>query len=217
MKQAIITGAETFGDYIMNPSKWLALSANGKTIAGYNINSMVFSCTVCVPTSCDNPGQLIVQKATEIDADVVISFGIKSSAQGIKLERSGTNWVNNEKYLLPSENNKPLEPSLPAKQQIQSDLSYWDIDKMHRLLAESNIKFESDISDSAGLYVCNGWIYRTLLAMDEKQLKIPYLFVHLPCTEESIELIPDFDRTNKTLIKKEDTLKVLEIILSSLK
>lgn len=53
--------------------------------------------------------------------------------------------------------------------------------------------------------------------MKKKQLTIPYLFVHSACTEEAVELIPDFDRVHKQLNKKEDLLKALAIILLSLK
>ena len=86
---------------------------------------------------------------------------------------------------------------------------------MQELFAKANIPFESKISEDAGSYACNGWMYRTLLAMKKKGLTIPYLFVHCSCTEESIEFIPEFDRVNKILIKKEDTIKALEIILQS--
>jgi pyrrolidone-carboxylate peptidase len=217
LKKAIITGSETFGKYIMNPSKWLALSANGKIVAGYEIHSLVFPSVVSVSKGAENPGEIIIRKAQEINADIIISFGLASGVKGFRLERSGSNWIHNEKYLSAIENNQPLDPSRPEKEQIQSDLSCWDIEKMQNLFAQAGIPFESKISDDPGQYSCNGWIYRTLLAMKKKQLNTPYLFVHSACTEEAIELISDFDTVNKLIIKKEDMLKALEIIIQSYK
>jgi pyrrolidone-carboxylate peptidase len=217
VKKALVTGSETFGKYITNPTKWLALSADSKIIAGYEIHSMVFPSVVVLPQGKENHGEIIVKRAQEIDADVIISFGMASEVKGFRLERSGTNWIYNEKYLSPFENNQPLEPEQPEKEQIKADLSSWDLDKMQTLFAKAHIPFESKISDDAGQYSCNSWIYRTLRAMKKKQVAIPYLFVHSACTEEAIELIPDFDRVNKRLNKKEDLLKALEIILQSYK
>ena len=48
MKKAIITGSETFGQYITNPSKWLALSVDKKVIAGYEMHSLVFPSIVLI-------------------------------------------------------------------------------------------------------------------------------------------------------------------------
>ncbi len=215
MKKALITGSETFGKYITNTTKWLALSVDGKVIADYEIHSLIFPSVVLLPEGKENQGEAIVRKAQEIDADVIISFGMASEVKGFRLERSGTNWIYNEKYLSPSENNQPLDPSQPEKEQIQADLSSWNIVKMQELFAKANIPFDSKISDDPGQYSCNSWIYRTLLAIKKKQLAIPYLFVHTACTEEAIEFILDFDRVNKVLIKKENMIKALEIILLS--
>lgn len=217
MKKVIVTGSETFGNYITNPTKWLALFVDGKDIAGYEIHSLVFPSVVLLPEGIENPGETIVRKAKEIGADIVISFGMASEVKGFRLERTGVNWICSEKYLSSSENNRPLDPSQPEKEQIKVDLSDWDIEKMRGLFTNAHIPFDSKISDDAGQYSCNSWIYRTLLEMKKKQLAVPYLFVHSACTEEAIELIPEFDRVNKLLNKKEDLLKALEIILKSYK
>ena len=217
MKKALITGSETFGKYITNPTKWLALSADGKVIAGYEIHSLVFPSVVLNPEGVENKGEATIRKAQEIGADVIISFGMASEVKGFRLEKTGVNWVYNKKYLSEKENNRPLEPSQPEKEKMEADLSHWDIEKMKELFVDANLPFESNISNDAGQYSCNSWIYRTLLAMNKQKLNIPYLFVHCACTEEAIEFIPDFDRVNKLLIKKEDMLKALEIIIQSYK
>ncbi len=217
MKRALITGSETFGKYLANPTKWLALFADGKIIADYEIHSLVFPAIVLFPEGAEDPGEVIMKKAQEINVDVILSFGMASEVKGFRLEQTGINWIYNEKYLSSFENNRPVDITQPEKEKIKTDLSHWDIEKMQGLFTKANIPLQSEISDDAGQYACNGWIYRTLLAMRKQKLNIPYLFVHCSCTEEAVELIPDFDRKNRLLIKKEDTLKALEIILQSCK
>ncbi len=116
MKRAIVTGSETFGKYITNPSKWLALSVDGKIIADHEIHSLVFTPIVIIPDGMDDPGTTIVTRAKEIDADVILSFGIASEVKGFRVERSATNWIYNEKYLSTQENNRPLEPKRPERE-----------------------------------------------------------------------------------------------------
>jgi|SRR6185437_16608828 len=217
MKTALITGFETFGNYLFNPSKWLALSVDGKRISDYEIHSLVFPSVVRFSEDAENPGDRVVKKAQEIGADVIISFGLASEVKGFRIERSATNWIFNEKYCAAYENNRPLNSSKAEKEQVHNDLSNWDFDKMQNLFSEAKIPFDTNISDDPGQFCCNALIYSTVLAKQKNKIKIPYLFVHFACTEEAIELMQDFDRKNKTLIKKEDTLKALEIILQSFK
>ncbi|MBI5456297.1 hypothetical protein HY969_01020 [Candidatus Kaiserbacteria bacterium] len=214
MKKAVVTGSETFGKYITNPTKWLALAADGKVVADREIHSLVFPSVVLIPQGGENPGETVVKKAQEIGADMIISFGMASDVKGFRIERSGWNWVLNEKYLT-VENNRPLDPSRPEKEQVQTDPTQWDIEKMQRLFSEAKIPFDAKLSDDAGRYSCNSWIYRTLVELRKTNSPIAYLFVHTACTENAIEFIPDFDRKNKVLVKNEDLLKALEIIIES--
>ena len=214
MKNALITGSETFGNYMTNPTKWLALSSDGKTIAGHKIRSLVFPTPMLLPDGVENPGETIIRETKAIDADVILSFGLASEAKGFRVERSATNWMFNEKYALPYENNLPIDSSRPQKETIQINLSQWDIEGMRTRFAEAGIPLNPDISDDPGQYTCNSWIYRTLNAMEENSLSIPYLFVHMSCTEDAIELMPDFDRS-KLLITREDMTKALELLLQS--
>ncbi len=216
MKTALITGFETFGLYIFNPSKWLALAAEGKLIAGYRIHSLVLPSTVLIPEGVEDPGTKIVRIAEEIRADIIISFGISSEVKGFQLERSASNWVYNKKYLSPEENNRALNTLRPPKEQVQIDLSQVDLEKLQNLFLEAQIPFDSKISDDPGQYSCNALIYRTQLALQKESNSPPALFVHMACTEETVELISDFNRVDKLLIKKEDTIKALDFILQSI-
>lgn len=215
-KTAIITGSETFGRYTFNPSKWLAIFADGKVIAGHKIHSLVFPSITRIPEGAEDAGTTIVKTAQTENANVIISFGLSSVVKGFRIERSATNWSEN-KYCQIYENGFSLEVDYPPKEIVQIDLSRWDIPKMQRLFRENNLLLEEKISDDPGQYACNSWTYRTIKAMNKLNYQIPYLFVHTACTEESIELISDFPRDKKITIKKEDLIASLKLLLQCYK
>jgi len=213
---ALITGSETFGDYFVNPTKWLALAARGKIINSHEIHSMILPAIVLDQKNIPDSGEMIVRKAIELDAKAIISFGMASEVRGFRIERSGTNWIENEKYCSEYENRKRIDESRPARERVQIDLSRWNLEKMEKEFKKQKLPFESKISDDPGNFSCNGWIYRTVKAMQRQDLHIPYLFVHVSCTKEAIEFVPDFS-PKKMLIKKEDLMRGLEIILKNYK
>lgn len=217
MKTALVTGSESFGKYMINPAKWIALYADGKIIAGHKIFSLVFPTSTLLPTGVEDTGTTIVKKAIEINASVILSFGLASEAKGFRMERSGYNWIENIKYCQPYENYHPLDADNPPKEQVQTDLTQWDLDLIKKLFNEKKLPLDPRISDDPGRFSCNSWIYRTVVAMKKLNYSIPYLFVHSACTEETIEFIPDFPRDKKTIIAKEDLAKALEIFLLSYK
>jgi pyrrolidone-carboxylate peptidase len=167
MKTVLITGSETFGRYITNPTKWAALTADGKEIAGYQVHSLVLPSVVRLSPEIDDAGTTILKKAQEVGTDIIISLGMASEVGGFRVERTATNWIHNEAYCSPQENDHPLDPSRPEKEEMKIDLSHLDIEKAQELFEQANL------------------------------------------------LMSDFDRENKIIIKKEDTLKALEIILQS--
>jgi len=209
---ALITGSETFGDYIFNPTKWLALTARGKIINDHKIHTMVLPAIVLDQKNAPDSGEIIVKKAIELDAKAIISFGMASDVKGFRIERSATNWIENEKYCSEYENKQRIDEGRLAREQVQVDLSRWNLEKMEKEFKKQKLQFESKISDDPGNFSCNGWIYRTVRAMKKYNLKIPYLFVHVSCTKETIEFVPDFS-PKKMLIKKEDLMRGLEVIL----
>lgn len=215
MRTALLTSSETFGKYQFHPGKWLVTWADGKIIAGHRIHSLVFPTTIMLPPGVEDPGTRIVKKAMEINATVIISFGLASEAKGFRIERSGYNWIENVLYCQPYENFRPIDPTRPDKERVQEDLSRWDIEMIRERFKKSGLPLDLAISDDAGRFSCNSWIYRTVLAMKKNKCTIPYIFVHTACTEESIELIPDFPRNRKVIIQKDYLPKALEIFLQS--
>ena len=215
MKTALLTSSETFGRYVFHPGKWLVTWADGKIISNHKIHSLVFPTTVMLPPGVEDSGTTIVKKAIEIKADVIITFGLASEIKGFRIERSGYNWIENLKYCQPYENYHPIDLNHSDKERVEIDLSWWNLDLIKKLFKEKGLPLDPNISDDPGFFSCNSWIYRTVLAIKKYNLTVPYIFIHTACTEETIELIPDFPRDKKMVIPKESTLKALEIFLRS--
>lgn len=215
MKKVLITGFEPFGDYVVNPTEWLASYVDTKVIAGYEVHSLVISKQLLFEKGERNTGELVIKKAQEVGAEIIISFGIASDVKGFRFEQSSINWIYNEKYCSKEENNTLLDSREQEKKKRSIDFSPWDFEAIKQRCKESGLLCEDTISVDAGAYICNALIYRTLQAMEKEGLKIPYLFIHTACTEESVRTIITFDREKKVLIKNEDLLTMLWVVLGS--
>ncbi|KKR03240.1 MAG: Pyrrolidone-carboxylate peptidase [Candidatus Uhrbacteria bacterium GW2011_GWF2_39_13] len=215
MKTVLITGSETFGKYITNPTKWLALTTNGKIINGHKVHGLIFPSIIRLPKDAENHGETIVKKAIEINADVIISFGMASAVKGFRIERSATNWIENKEYCPPYESKKPINPARPAHEKVQIDMEPWNFSKIKKSFKKKQIPYDPNISDNPGQYSCNGWIYRTIYALKKHKLNTPYIFIHTACTKKAIEFLHDFPMNKKILIKEKDLIKALEIFLES--
>jgi pyroglutamyl-peptidase len=213
MKAAILTGFEVFGKYTVNPTETLARSLGGEVVAGHLIRSMVFPTTVLAPHGEVDVGNSIVDESFLVDASVIISFGIASEARGVRIERTCTNWVENAKYCTPFENKKPLSGVYVPKERLLMPLQSWDLATLSEKLAAAGIPLET--SEDAGSYCCNALMYRTLRSMKECSLEIPFIFVHVPCTEEAVANMPGFDRSKKVLFRQETLVTVVESLLGS--
>jgi pyrrolidone-carboxylate peptidase len=236
MKNILITGFEPFGDYTENLSEVAATKL--KVIGDYNVYSLVFpvrifpvsrkriiSYTVnnvrrfyAQPINDINYGDMIVAYAKEIDACAIISLGISSEVRGIRIETSATNWVENYKYCLESEQRRAISSYFAAKETLGVDLDKWRLGKLWNIgvltneFHKSGIDCNVTLSSDAGSFCCNALMFRTLASLRKNSCEIPYLFLHIPCSAEAVKDNPDFDRT-KELMTLERLAGILSVVL----
>lgn len=218
MKTAIVTGFERFGNYLLNPTAVLASEVNGKIISGHQITAFV------LPTHSLFPkidwGKILVGEAVAKDASAIISFGLASESWGFEIDLFGINWAENKKYLLKEENKKPLDPMRKKKEKLTTDLNFWDLGRMEKELRRNLIYFKERGINDISHYCCNALIYRTLRAMEKFGVKIPFIFIHVPCTKKCLPPLPPKQRTvrrTKVIIEQEKIKKGLEIVLGCYK
>ena len=145
----------------------------------------------------------------------IISLGMGSDVHGVRVESRCINWVENDKYCLPSEQRMVLDEGLAPKSILDIDLKKWDLDWIFSVFAALGIKYEPEVSTDANAFCCNALIFRTLQALERRGCRIPYIYLHLPCTAKAVKEIPGFD-DNKDLTSVKRVHEILHVLLSSL-
>lgn len=182
MKKILLTGFEKFGAYTENITEIAATTI--KIISDYHVSGMVFP-TLIFPKDGEDYGEKIIARAKEIGANVIISLGIASVVQDIRIETQAINWVENEKYCLVSEQRRVIDETLILKKELKVDLNKWllgnfrDISALEEMMYLGQADCKVELSSDAGTFCCNALMFRTLRALQKNKLDIPFLFLHV--------------------------------------
>ncbi|PTL37879.1 pyroglutamyl-peptidase I [Alkalicoccus saliphilus] len=170
----LLTGFEPFGDMAGNPSSELIKWAEKERFAGAEIRTE--SLPVVYKTCADKA----LQAVTEWEPDAVIHLGVAAGRSLINIERIA---VNVEDASTLSDNSgdspkdRPVEEGGPDG--IFATLPVRDITDR---LQEAEVP--AGLSYSAGTYICNTTLYRTLRFIEKQELSVQAGFVHVPLTPE---------------------------------
>lgn len=212
MEKILITGFEVFGAYKENITQ--AFSEEIFNLSGYSPEYIIFPVRIFSEGS-ENYGKQIIKRAQEINAKAIISLGMASDVKGARIESLAKNWVENEKYCTPSEQKRLIDKNLEAKHSLRVDLEKWNTDKIISDLKELNVNYESEISVNANSFCCNALMFRTLQALESSGCSIPYIFLHVSCSPESVEGVANFN-SNNHLISIGDLKDILGVFLKNL-
>lgn len=193
----LITAFEPFGGEKINPSMELIKDINADNIS-----------TLVIPTSFKNAPQAIIdqiekfKKETNLDYDYVISIGQAGGRSHISLERIGVNMMN--------ASIKDNDGFKPTDQLISQDgpdgiFSTLDVSNLVDKLKEANIP--AQVSNSAGLYVCNCVLYSTLKYIKDKKLSTKVGFVHIPYLP--IQTVEKVNIASMSLETMQEALKII--------
>lgn len=210
MKKIIVTGFPPFGDYQENSSS--ILLDEFPKLHSFDVEFMMAPINLFSEEAI-NFGRLVVNQALKLKAEAIISMGMSSSVRGIRIESMATNWAENDRYCLESENRRSLDDGFSSVFSFLSNLKQWQIPEIFLNFQDLDIPYEEKISTDAGNFCCNAVMFRTLAAMEEYDYRNPYLFVHVPCTAQAVRTILDFDQ-KKVLMTKQQ-LKNAFIVLAS--
>lgn len=186
MKKLLITGFEPFGGENINPS-WEAVSRLSDKIGEYSITKLL------LPVTFGKAADMAVCKAKEIDADVIIAVGQAGGRSAITPERIAINIRNAS--IPDNEGNQPLDELIVER----GNAAYFST-LSPRLISESiaSVGIPSQISYSAGTYVCNELLYTLLAAFDGSNTLCS--FIHIPyCKEQGKEPAMEIDDIVKAL------------------
>ncbi len=170
----LLTGFEPFGGETINPA-WEAVRLL-RAPAGTELKKL------CLPTVFGLSGDLLCSALAEERPELVLCVGQAAGRAAITPERQAVNRMDasipDNAGVQPRE--QPVIPGGPAALGTRLPA-----EKLAEAIRASGVPAE--VSDSAGLFVCNQLLYRLLFEMEEKYPNMRGGFVHVPCLPEQAE------------------------------
>ncbi len=171
----LLTGFEPFGGSKINPSGQVARSLNNKVLKGLRMISVV------LPVERKAMPKKLLEAVQGIRPDVVVGLGEAPRRGVVSIERVA---LNLEDYPIPDNRGKlvrdlPINPTGPA--------AYFTTLPARQIFdALQKAGIPSELSLSAGSYLCNQLMYTLLDLSTIQDLHVPTGFIHLPSLPEQV-------------------------------
>lgn len=192
MKRLLITGFDSFGGETVNPS-WEAVKLLPEEIGEYKL------CKLNIPTVYGKAARMVLDKAKQINADVVISVGQAGGRDAVTPERIA---VNIRDARLPDNEGVLCRGERVAADGPAAYFSTLPVEQMSQAIRDAHIP--SAVSNTAGCYVCNDVLYTLLHHYQGTAVKVG--FIHVP-------YLPEQGTPNMPL---EDTVRALEAAVQAI-
>jgi len=170
----LITGFEPYGGEDYNPSGEIAEKMNGEILNGHKILG------VKLPVSFKRVGEILESNISDSNPSVILNLGLAPRTAHIRVERVAINIMDggpdNDGYRAIDE---PIVPNGPA--------AYFSTLPIRRIVeALRSTGIPSAISNSAGTFLCNYVMYRTLHFIHINGWNVKAGFIHLPYTSRQV-------------------------------
>ena len=166
MKKLLITGFAPFGGAEANPS-WLAVKALPERLGEFEL------CKMEIPTIFGEAAAIVLQKAEEIKADVVLSVGMAAGRDAVTPERIA---VNIRDARIPDNSGNQPRGAFVAPEGPAAYFATVPVEKMAQAIRDREIR--ATVSNSAGAYVCNDVMYSLLHHFEGTAVRAG--FIHVP-------------------------------------
>ena len=166
MKKLLITGFAPFGGGDINPS-WQAVQALPKQVGDFELYKME------LPTVFGAAAALVLAKAEEIGADMVLSVGQAGGRDAVTPERIA---VNIRDARIPDNAGNQPRGEFVAADGPAAYFATISVEKMAQAIRDRQIR--ATVSNSAGAYVCNDVMYSVLHHFAGTSVKAG--FIHVP-------------------------------------
>lgn len=173
--KVLVTGFEPFGGDDKNPTEMIAKTLNGRTIDGAQITGKV------LPVSVKHAGPKLEQILNELKPDIVINLGLAPTYSNIAVERVALNLLDaripdNDGYQPIDE---PIEKDAP--------IAYFATLPVRAIVKElKDNGVPAMISYSAGTYLCNYVMFKTLHYSKLYDYPKKAGFIHVPYTPDQV-------------------------------
>ena len=172
MKTILVTGFEPFGEDTVNPS-WEAVKLLDDEIEGVRIMKKL------LPVVMGKASEMILEILGTERPDAVVSVGLAAGRKAVSIERIG---INCDDYRIADN-----DGNMPKDRKIETDgpdgiFATIPVRKIKDALDVKGIPAE--ISNTAGTYLCNHVLYKTLYTCAKRYPHVTGGFIHVPCTPE---------------------------------
>jgi pyroglutamyl-peptidase len=177
-RHVLLTGFEPFGAHHVNPSALLARSLEGRVVGGRLVSVRI------LPVETRTLRERLEAAIREVTPEFVIGTGFAPGRPALSLERVAINLLDFEEpdAVGTMRKDDPVQrggpdarlATLPLAEIIES----W-----------TKVGVPGYLSNTAGTYLCNQWLYEALALTANAPRPIPVGFVHLPALPaQAIEL-----------------------------
>ena len=170
MKKLLITGFEPFGGEEINPS-WDAVAVLPDEVGGYRLTKQR------IPVVFERAARLVLDIAKDVCPDVIICVGQAGGRNAVTPEKVA---INLRHATIPDNDGaQPKDESVIDG----GDVAYFStlpVRKIAEAISASGIS--SQVSYSAGAYVCNDLLYTLLAHYRDTDVRVG--FIHVPYSVE---------------------------------
>jgi pyroglutamyl-peptidase len=167
--ELLLTGFEPFGGSWLNPSQQVATSLDGSVSGGLHVRSHI------LPVDGHRAPRGLLDRIHEWSPDAVLCLGEAPHRPVISIERVAVNLLD---YPIPDNRGKQVVDQPIRKQGPAAYFSTLPVRMIYNTLRSKEIPVE--LSQSAGVYLCNQIMYSLLDHLALNNLTIMAGFIHLP-------------------------------------
>lgn len=177
-RRVLISGFEPFGGSILNSSQLVVEAISKESFTGLELF------TVILPVEFGKAADVLLSKVKEIDPEIIITFGQAEGRKALTPEKIA---INLDSARIPDNAGELRVNKVIIEKGADGYFSTLPIEKMVEAVKECGL--ESEISLSAGAFLCNHIFYHLQHKLLESGVKSG--FVHLPLVNEQITQYPN--------------------------
>ena len=177
-RRVLISGFEPFGGSNLNSSQLVVEAISKESFTGLELF------TVILPVDFGKAADVLLSKVKEIDPEIIITFGQAEGRKALTPEKIA---INLDSARIPDNAGELRVNKVIIEKGADGYFSTLPIEKMVEAVKECGL--ESEISLSAGAFLCNHIFYHLQHKLLESGVKSG--FVHLPLVNEQITQYPN--------------------------
>ena len=177
-KKVLISGFEPFGGSDLNSSQLVLEAISKESLSGLELSAVI------LPVEFDKAARVLLSKVNDFNPEIIISFGQAEGRKAITPEKIA---INLDSARIPDNAGELRVNKVIVEAGADGYFSTLPIEKM--VAAVKGCGLESEISLSAGAFLCNHIFYHLQHQLLEREVKSG--FVHLPLVNEQIAQYPN--------------------------